>query len=113
VLMQKQRDFVGAAGSQVEHANGDVYAGSDLLTVGSYNDHRCIGNDLRNDVERVARVTLELKCDTVGLQEVDSRGALLALEVHRSADARAASDHAPVKAIVAPDLGRRVHRSVG
>jgi len=34
--------------------------------------------------------------------------ALLALEVHRSGNARAASDHFPVKAIVAPDapLGR-------
>jgi hypothetical protein len=30
-----------------------------------------------------------------------------------SADARVASDHFPVKAIVAPNLGRRVHPSVG
>jgi len=44
-LMQKQYDLVGAAGSQVEHA-GDGYVDRDLLTVGSYNIHRCIGNDL-------------------------------------------------------------------
>jgi endonuclease/exonuclease/phosphatase family metal-dependent hydrolase len=52
--------------------NPDTYAGRDLLTVGSYNIHRCVGGDLRQDVERVARVILELQCDTVGLQEVDS-----------------------------------------
>jgi endonuclease/exonuclease/phosphatase family metal-dependent hydrolase len=50
----------------------DTYSGRDLLTVGSYNIHRCVGSDLRQDVERVARVILELRCDTVGLQEVDS-----------------------------------------
>jgi endonuclease/exonuclease/phosphatase family metal-dependent hydrolase len=35
------------------------------------------------------------------------RGALLAFDVHRSPAARRASDHYPVKAIVAPDIGRR------
>jgi len=49
-----------------------TYAGRDLLSVGSYNIHRCVGSDLREDVDRVARVILELQCDTVGLQEVDS-----------------------------------------
>jgi hypothetical protein len=44
-LMQKQYDLVGVAGSQLEHA-GDGYVGRDLLTVGSYNIHRCIGIDL-------------------------------------------------------------------
>ena len=44
-----------------------------LLRIASYNIHRCIGTDLRRDVARVARVIRELRCDTVGLQEVDSR----------------------------------------
>lgn len=43
------------------------------LRVGSYNIHRCVGTDGRCDVDRVARVILEMGCDTVGLQEVDSR----------------------------------------
>ncbi len=45
----------------------------DLLRIASYNVHRCIGTDLRRDVDRVARVIRELDCDTVGLQEVDNR----------------------------------------
>jgi endonuclease/exonuclease/phosphatase family metal-dependent hydrolase len=49
----------------------EVHAGRDLLRVGSYNIHRCIGCDMRHDIERVARVIVELSCDTVGLQEVD------------------------------------------
>ncbi len=61
---------------EVEQLNRAEFAGRDLLTVGSYNIHRCVGNDRRYDVERVARVILELKCDTVGLQEVDSRPGL-------------------------------------
>jgi len=43
------------------------------LRIASYNIHRCVGSDRRSDVERVAQVIRELKCDTVGLQEVDSR----------------------------------------
>lgn len=39
----------------------------------SYNIHRCIGRDGRNDPERVARVIEELDPDVVGLQEVESR----------------------------------------
>lgn len=62
--------------SQLQLDNLDAFAGRDLLTVGSYNIHRCVGSDLRQDVERVARVILELQCDTVGLQEVDSGGGL-------------------------------------
>lgn len=49
----------------------DPHAARDLLRVGSYNIHRCMGTDMRHDVERVARVIRELQCDTVGLQEVD------------------------------------------
>jgi endonuclease/exonuclease/phosphatase family metal-dependent hydrolase len=60
------------AASQPQPNSRDAGVGPDLLTVGSYNIHRCIGTDGRCDVERVARVILELQCDTVGLQEVDS-----------------------------------------
>ncbi len=41
--------------------------------VASYNIHRCIGLDGRNDPERIARVIEELEPDVVGLQEVESR----------------------------------------
>jgi endonuclease/exonuclease/phosphatase family metal-dependent hydrolase len=46
------------------------------LHVGSYNIHRCVGTDGRNDVQRVAEVIKEMGCDTIGLQEVDSRPGL-------------------------------------
>lgn len=42
-------------------------------TVASYNIHRCIGLDGRNDPERIARVIEELEPDVIGLQEVESR----------------------------------------
>jgi endonuclease/exonuclease/phosphatase family metal-dependent hydrolase len=58
-----EADFMGAGSA----------AGRDLLMIASYNIHGCVGVDMRYDVERVARVILELRCDTVGLQEVDSR----------------------------------------
>jgi endonuclease/exonuclease/phosphatase family metal-dependent hydrolase len=45
----------------------------DVLHIASYNIHRCVGTDLRSDPNRVAKVILELGCDTIGLQEVDSR----------------------------------------
>ena len=41
--------------------------------VASYNIHRCIGLDGRNDPERIARVIEELDADVIGLQEVESR----------------------------------------
>jgi endonuclease/exonuclease/phosphatase family metal-dependent hydrolase len=43
------------------------------LRIASYNIHRCVGTDRRRDVKRVADVIRELGCDTIGLQEVDSR----------------------------------------
>ena len=43
------------------------------LRIASYNIHRCVGTDGHSDVRRVAHVIRELDCDTVGLQEVDSR----------------------------------------
>lgn len=46
---------------------------SEALHVGSYNIHRCVGTDGRRDVQRVADVIKEMGCDTIGLQEVDSR----------------------------------------
>ncbi len=45
----------------------------DVLAVGSYNIHGCVGTDARHDYKRVAGVIRELGCDTVGLQEVDGR----------------------------------------
>jgi endonuclease/exonuclease/phosphatase family metal-dependent hydrolase len=68
-----ERHDLAAAERHWLPASRDDYAGRDLLTVGSYNIHGCVGVDTRYDVERVARVIRELKCDTVGLQEVDSR----------------------------------------
>ncbi|NMG17089.1 endonuclease/exonuclease/phosphatase family protein [Aromatoleum bremense] len=47
--------------------------GSDCLRISTYNIHRCIGTDRREDASRVARVIAELNCDTIGLQEVDSQ----------------------------------------
>lgn len=41
--------------------------------VASYNIHRCVGLDRRNDPERIARVIEELNPDVIGLQEVESR----------------------------------------
>lgn len=50
----------------------DEHGPADLLRIGSYNVHRCVGSDFRRDTARVAGVIRELGCDTVGLQEVDS-----------------------------------------
>jgi endonuclease/exonuclease/phosphatase family metal-dependent hydrolase len=44
-----------------------------LLTVASYNIHRCIGRDRQWHPGRIARVLQELDADIVGLQEVHSR----------------------------------------
>jgi len=41
--------------------------------VASYNIHRCIGRDRRQDPDRVAAVVAEINADIVGLQEVESR----------------------------------------
>jgi len=45
----------------------------DLLRIGSYNVHGCVGIDWRRNVSRVARVLKELNCDTIGLQEVGGK----------------------------------------
>jgi endonuclease/exonuclease/phosphatase family metal-dependent hydrolase len=42
-----------------------------LLSIGSYNVHRCIGTDRQCDPARVARVVAELQVDVLALQEVD------------------------------------------
>lgn len=44
-----------------------------LLLAASYNVHRCVGADGRQDPERVAQVIRELEADIVGLQEVGAR----------------------------------------
>lgn len=43
-----------------------------MLTVASYNIHRCIGTDSIYRPNRIVRVLQELKADVVGLQEVDA-----------------------------------------
>ena len=43
------------------------------IRVVSYNIHRCVGMDGRQDPGRVAEVIRELDADIVGLQEVDSK----------------------------------------
>jgi endonuclease/exonuclease/phosphatase family metal-dependent hydrolase len=45
----------------------------ELLHIGSYNVHKCVGSDGKRNVNRIAEVIREMGCDTVGLQEVDSR----------------------------------------
>lgn len=43
-----------------------------LFQAASYNVHRCIGLDRKQDPDRIAEVLRELKADIIGLQEVDS-----------------------------------------
>jgi endonuclease/exonuclease/phosphatase family metal-dependent hydrolase len=49
------------------------YTSHDCLRVGSYNVHGCRGSDRRADAARIAQVIAGMGCDTVGLQEVNSR----------------------------------------
>ncbi len=53
--------------------NLDRALGPDCLRIASYNIHRCRGTDGRTNPARIARVIEETGCDTIGLQEVDSR----------------------------------------
>lgn len=64
-MFSERRDGAG-------HAEPRLIA-SGSLRIASYNVHRCIGTDGRCDPARVARVIGELRCDTLGLQEVDNR----------------------------------------
>lgn len=57
----------------VKWRNLDELLGVDCLRIASYNIHRCVGTDRRLDAARVAAVIAEVGCDTIGLQEVDSR----------------------------------------
>ena len=43
------------------------------LKVATYNIHRCIGTDGREDVGRVAAVLQEIDAQVVGLQEAEAR----------------------------------------
>lgn len=52
--------------------NLDQTLGADYLRIASYNIHRCVGGDRREEPGRVARVITETNCDTIGLQEVDN-----------------------------------------
>ena len=51
------------------------------LRIASYNVHGCVGSDRRKDAARIAEVIAELKCDTVGLQEVDYRLDYIAMRL--------------------------------
>src|ERR687884_151135 len=51
------------------------------LRIASYNVHGCIGTDGKKDAARIAEVIGELKCDTIGLQEVDYRLDYIALRL--------------------------------
>lgn len=55
------------------HAAAQAAVAAERCIVASYNIHRCIGLDGRNDPERVARVINEMGPDIIGLQEVESR----------------------------------------
>jgi len=44
---------------------------TERLVIASYNVHRCVGADGRQELQRVARVLAELGADVIGLQEVD------------------------------------------
>jgi len=48
-------------------------AAFESLHIGSYNIHKCVGSDGKRSVSRIAEVIREMGCDTIGLQEVDSR----------------------------------------
>ncbi|MEO8411358.1 MAG: endonuclease/exonuclease/phosphatase family protein [Propionivibrio sp.] len=47
--------------------------GDDCLRISSYNLHRCVGRDGKQDAGRIAQVINELGCNVVGLQEVDNQ----------------------------------------
>jgi endonuclease/exonuclease/phosphatase family metal-dependent hydrolase len=49
-------------------------SGKRLLVI-SWNIHRCVGTDGRQDPDRIARVLRRLNADVVGLQEVESGGS--------------------------------------
>jgi len=44
-----------------------------MLSIASYNIHRCVGADFRQNVGRVADALRALDCDTLALQEVDNQ----------------------------------------
>lgn len=80
-------------------------APDNVLRIGSYNIHRCIGGDGRCAPERVAQVIRELDCDTIGLQEVDNNAGPLPTSMQL--DYLARSTH------MAPVAGMRLIRRRG
>jgi len=52
---------------------GENTSSGTFFRVATYNVHKCVGLDRRNDPARVAAVIRELDADMVGLQEVDNR----------------------------------------
>lgn len=51
----------------------DARCAGRTVGVASYNIHRCIGMDGRQDAKRICRVLHELQCDLIALQEVDNQ----------------------------------------
>ncbi len=47
-----------------------------MLRLASYNIHRAVGTDGRQDIDRIAAVIEEIAPDLIGLQEVELRGSL-------------------------------------
>ena len=50
-----------------------MHSAEGMLTVATYNVHKCIGTDKRFDPERISRVIEELDADILALQEADRR----------------------------------------
>lgn len=72
-----------------------------MLTVLSYNIHRCVGIDRRCDPQRVARLIRESRADIVGLQEVD----LAFTGERRSHQLNDLADATGLSAIAGPTIG--------
>jgi endonuclease/exonuclease/phosphatase family metal-dependent hydrolase len=70
-------------------------AAGGVITVATYNIHRCVGLDRIRDPARIADVIGELNADVIGLQEVDARGRriqnMLARRLGAPAERRAAN----------------------
>lgn len=72
-----------------------------LLTVASYNVHRCVGADGKSNAARIARVIAELDADVVALQEVD--GGYHSVGVDQMAELAGAAD---MVAVAGPTMVR-------
>src|SRR5690606_8892347 len=60
-----------SAASRLAFAAGGAQESSSMPRIVTYNVHRCVGNDRRLDVARIAEVLARLRPDIVALQELD------------------------------------------